>query len=180
MFYIYVSDNIKLKLLTFCNSVEFFELIKKNKSHLEHFMPRIKENNSIEDTEKVIALFLRQLVENNGFRAGILFQDKLVGIVGLKYIDWINRKTEIMYWVDKDYLGKGIATKCVRKVIDIAFNEYDLNKVIIKSSVDNKASIRVAEKCGFSLEGTCKSDELLATGYTDVFLYGITKNDYKR
>ncbi len=179
MFCIKVNEKIKLKLLMPQDSKDFFQLMEKNKSHLAHFMPRMRENNSIESTTKVIQIFLKQVSDNNGFRAGILYEDTLVGIIGFKYIDWINFKTEIMYWVDKDYLGKGITTQCVKKLMDIAFNEYKLNKVIIKSSVDNKASIRIAEKCGLILEGTCKSDELLLDGYTDICYYGITKEDYE-
>jgi ribosomal-protein-serine acetyltransferase len=178
MFFINVSEDIKLKLLTYIDCKNFYELTINNSKHLEHFLPRISENKSIEDTQKVINIFLNQLADNNGFRSGIIYENKLVGIVGLKYIDWINKKTEIMYWVDKDSQGKGITTKCVNKLIDIAFNQYGINKVIIKSSISNKASIRIAEKCGFTLEGICKSDELLSDGYTDICYYSLLKDDY--
>lgn len=179
MFSINLNDDIKLKLLTNKDKIEFFNLINKNREHLEYFMPRISENKSIEDTEKVINLFLEQLIENNGFRAGIVYKDKLVGITGLKYIDWINKKTEVMYWVDKDNLGKGITTKCVKKILDMIFNEYGLNKVVLKTSIENKGSIRIAEKCGFTLEGISKSGELLLNGFTDVCIYNVLKNDYE-
>lgn len=180
MFFIDVDDNIKLKLLTKLDVDEFYKLTKKNMKHLVHYMPRIKENKCISDTEKVIELFLRQLQTHNGFRSGIVYNNMLVGIVGLKYIDWINSKTEIMYWIDYDFLGRGISTKCVNRVIEIAFELYGLNKVSIKSSIENHASIRVAEKCGFSLEGTCKEEEWLSNGYTDIGVYGLLKKDYIR
>ncbi|MET3697019.1 ribosomal-protein-serine acetyltransferase [Bacillus oleivorans] len=173
IFYIDVDENLKLKLLLKQDSIKFFELIKKNDQHLVTFMPRIKENNSVEDSEKVIDLFLNQLLQNNGFRTGIFYKDILIGIIGPKYIDWQNRKTEIMYWVDKEYLGRGIATKCTLKVLDIVFNYYGLNKAMLKISVENKASIKIAEKCGFVLEGISKEDELLDDGYTDVLNYSI-------
>lgn len=179
MFSITLNNDIYLKLLTNKDSIEFFNLINKNRKHLEYFMPRINENKSIEDTEIVINLFLKQLAENNGFRAGIIYKNNLVGIIGLKYIDWINKKTEVMYWVDKNNLGKGISTQCVKKILDVVFNDYGLNKVILKTSNENKGSIRIAEKCGFTLEGICKSDELLIEGFTDVCIYSVLKNDYE-
>lgn len=178
LFYIDVDQKIKLKLLV-KEKNEFYELINRNREHLYSFMPRIKENKSIEDTEIVIKVFLEQLYQNNGFRTGIFFEGKLVGIIGLKYIDWINSKTEIMYWIDKDYLAKGITTKCTMKVLELAFNYYNLNKVILKASLYNKASIRVAEKCGFNLEGISREDELLITGFTDVCVYSILRNEYR-
>lgn len=179
MFYINVSDQIKLKLLIAKDAEEFFKLIDKNKDHLSVFMPRIKETKSVVDTKKVIKIFSNQLIENNGFRAAIYYNSDMVGIAGLKYIDWINKKTEIMYWVDQGYLGQGITTACVNKLLDISFNEYKLNKVIIKSSVANLPSNRIAEKCRFSLEGVSKDEELLDTGYTDINVYSLLKKTWK-
>ncbi|WP_443659370.1 GNAT family N-acetyltransferase [Clostridium algidicarnis] len=179
IFYIDVDNNLKLKLLLNNDKEVFFDLINNNRKYLEEFMPRIIENKSIEDTEKVIEIFLEQLKQNNGFRSGIIYKGKLIGIIGLKYIDWINRKTEIMYWIDKKNVGKGISTKCTDKVLELVFNYYDLNKAILKMSPNNKGSIRIAEKCGFSLEGICREDELLLSGFTDLNIYSILKSDYR-
>lgn len=171
MFYINVLDQIRFQLLTDKDAEEFFNLIDKNKNHLRVFMPRIMETKSIADTKKVINIFLTQLMQNNGFRVAIYYNSDMVGVAGLKYIDWINKKTEIMYWVDQDYLGQGITTACVNKLLDISFNEYKLNKVIIKSSIDNLPSNRIAEKCGFTLEGVSKDDEMLEERFTDINIY---------
>lgn len=179
MFYINVTDHIRLQILTDNDVEEFFNLTDKNKNHLKFFMPRIMETKSITDAKKVINIFLNQLIENNGFRAAIYYNTDMVGVAGLKYIDWINKKTEIMYWIDQDYLGKGITTACVNKLLDISFKEYKLNKVFIKSSVDNIPSNRIAEKCGFILEGVSKDDELLATGYTDINVYSLLKKMWR-
>lgn len=179
IFYINIDKDLKLKLLNNKDKNDFFNLIERNREHLEVYMPRIMENKSIEDSEKVINIFLEQLKQNNGFRSGIIYNNKLVGIIGLKYIDWINSKTEIMYWVDKNNLGKGISTRCTNKILDLIFNYYDLNKAILKISSDNKASIRIAEKCGFSLDGVDREDELLPSGFSDINMYSILKSDYK-
>jgi ribosomal-protein-serine acetyltransferase len=179
IFTVDVDENIKLKLLNNKDKLDFFELINKNRDYLELSMPRIRENKSIADTEKVINIFLCQLVDNNGFRSGIFYKGQLIGIIGLKYIDWVNKKTEIMYWVDKDFSGKGIATKCTKVVLDIAFNYYELNKAILRISVENKASMKIAERCNFILEGICKGEELLTNGFTDVYVYGILKSYFE-
>lgn len=85
-----------------------------------------------------------------------------------------------MYWIDHEYSGKGITTECVNKLIDIAFNNYQLNKIIIKSSIDNAASKRIAEKCGFTLEGVSRQDELISTEYTDICVYSLLKEEKER
>ncbi len=173
-----VKDNISLRLLLHKDVNSFFELMNKNKEHLSLFMPRISETKNLEDAERVITLFLRQLLENDGFRTGIFIDNQLVGVAGLKYIDWINLRTEVMYWIDKNYSGRGITTECVKKIIEVSFSQYNLNKIIIRMSVDNVGSKKVAEKCGLHFEGINRQDELLSTGFTNICVYSILKEEY--
>lgn len=180
MFHITIADNLQLKLLTHADATVFYDLICKNREHLERFVPRIGENTDVAATKRVIDLFLRQLLERNGFRAGIVFGDTLVGVAGLKYIDWLNRKTEVMYWVDCDYQNRGIATACVRQLLSVSFKHYDLEKVQLRANEHNTASIRVAEKCGFVFEGTARRDELLGSGYADVHTFSLIRSEYER
>ncbi len=140
MFFCDIDESLKLKLLTESDAEEFYNLMNSNRDYLERFMPRIGETKSINDAEKVIGIFLNQLKENNGLRVGVYYQHRLIGLVGLKYIDWINKKTEVMYWIDKGYSGKGISTKCVEKLTELSFENFDLNKVILKSSTMNIGS----------------------------------------
>jgi ribosomal-protein-serine acetyltransferase len=157
----------------------FFDLMNKNREHLARFMPRILETRSLEDVERVIVRFLKQLSENNGFRAGIYVDNQLIGIAGLKYIDWYNSKTEVMYWIDEVFKNRGITTVCVKKIIEVAFKHYGLNKVIIKMSVDNLSSIKVAEKCGLNFEGINRQDEVIGSGFSDIRVYSILKDEYE-
>ena len=41
----------------------------------------------------------------------------LAGTIGIKNIDYINKKANIGYWIGKHYQGKGIATECVKLVV---------------------------------------------------------------
>lgn len=179
MFLIIVRENLFLKLLLQKDALDFFRLMEKNRKYLSRFMPRINDTKNVEDTVRVVELFLKQLSENDGFKAGIYMNENLIGIAGLKYLDWLNSKTEIMYWIDEDYSYKGITTDCVKKLIDIAFTYYGLNKVIIRMSVENLGSIRVAEKCGLQFEGINRQDEACGTGLTDIRVYSILKAEYE-
>jgi len=180
MFYCDIDESLKLKLLEVSDAEVFFHLMNSNRNYLERFMPRINETKSIDDAKNVIGVFFNQLKNNNGFRAGVYYKDKMVGVVGLKYIDWTNKKTEVMYWIDKDYSGKGISTKCVRKILELSFRQYELNKVTLKSSTMNIGSKRIAEKCGFELEGISKEDEYLSEGFSDTCIYSLLKKNYMR
>jgi RimJ/RimL family protein N-acetyltransferase len=56
---------------------------------------------------------------------------------------------EVTYWIDKAYWGKGIATAALSQLLDIVTIR-PLHARVVK---DNKASIRVLEKCGFVISG---------------------------
>ena len=170
-----VNENIDLKIITYLETNEFYELIQKNMDHLKKFMPRISENTSVSDTENVLKNFYKQLYDNNGFRVGIYFNNKLIGVSGLKYIDWINHSTEIMYWIDKDYSGKGITKLVVDDIVKISFDILNLNRIVIKVNKHNYPSIRIAEKCNFYLEGTLIGEELIDGKYCDTKIYSRVK-----
>jgi RimJ/RimL family protein N-acetyltransferase len=46
----------------------------------------------------------------------------LVGTIGIKDIDYVNKKANIGYWIGKQYQGKGIATECIKLVVNYAFD----------------------------------------------------------
>ncbi len=56
---------------------------------------------------------------------------------------------EIGYVLNKDYWGRGIATRACKAVMDYAFNDLGVSRIEIAHHKDNIASKRVIEKCGF-------------------------------
>ena len=56
---------------------------------------------------------------------------------------------EVGYWIARPYLGKGICTEALQLVIDYCFNEKGFTVLWGDYFLDNPASGRVMEKCGF-------------------------------
>jgi len=56
---------------------------------------------------------------------------------------------EVGYWIARPYWGKGICTEALQLVIDHCFNEKVLTVLWGDYFLDNPASGRVMEKCGF-------------------------------
>jgi [ribosomal protein S5]-alanine N-acetyltransferase len=78
-----------------------------------------------------------------------------VGSIGLKNIDLTNKKADLGYWVGEKYWGRGIATECIRLIIDYAFSScgLELREIIAYVFSENKASIRALEKNGMKNKG---------------------------
>jgi RimJ/RimL family protein N-acetyltransferase len=106
-------------------------------------------------------------------------QDKLIGILSLT-MDPYNRKTEMGYWLDKDYWGKGYMTEAAWRAIEYVFEDLKLHRVDLTHMQANARSKRVAEKLGFQLEGCWREGHFKNGSYKDVKIYGMLEVDFFR
>ncbi len=102
--------------------------------------------------------------------------NNIIGAVFIKDIDWNIPKSELGFFIDEAYEGKGIVTKSVSLIIDYCFEELKLNKLIIRSAEDNFSSRKVAEKNKFTLEGIIRKDIRTYDGnVVDIAYYGLLR-----
>jgi RimJ/RimL family protein N-acetyltransferase len=66
-------------------------------------------------------------------------------------------KAELGYMVAPAARGRGVATEALRLLTDWGFTERGLVRLELLISVDNTASIRVAERAGYVREGVLRS-----------------------
>lgn len=78
-------------------------------------------------------------------------QNKFMGLISLDtHHDGISR--EVSYQLLPKWWGCGYATEVVERIIDYAFNDLSLPRVIAETQSANKASCRMLEKVGMRLE----------------------------
>lgn len=79
--------------------------------------------------------------------------EEMVGDVGLveKQVDGVD-EVELVYVVHPDYWGRGYASEAARAMCGHAFDTLGLERLIALIKPGNAASMRVAEKAGFTLE----------------------------
>ncbi|MFD3658396.1 GNAT family N-acetyltransferase [Streptomyces sp. 24-1644] len=81
---------------------------------------------------------------------------ELVGNLVLKRPDPVSDTAEVGYWTTASARGRGVATSALTALCDWAFAAFageGLRQLELVHQVDNEASCRVAEKCGFALAG---------------------------
>lgn len=104
-------------------------------------------------------------------RAGGM-EGELLGGTGLHRMDWKARRFEIGYWRRTGREGRGIATEAVHAMARLAFDELRAQRVELRIDNVNRASWRVAERCGFTLEGVMRSESLAPDGtWRDMRVY---------
>lgn len=77
-----------------------------------------------------------------------------VGNIVLKRRDPRNDRAEVGYWTTAAARGRGVASRALTALTDRAFAEFveqGLTRLELPHQVDNEASCRVAEKCGYAL-----------------------------
>jgi [ribosomal protein S5]-alanine N-acetyltransferase len=100
-----------------------------------------------------------------------------IGAISLKNIDLTNKKANLGYWIGEKYWGRGIATECIRLIINYAFSSSGLalREVIAYVFPENKASIRVLEKNGMKKKGEVNEYHELSKRYRTSLQYTIIK-----
>ena len=102
----------------------------------------------------------------------------LVGTIGIKDIDYVNKKANIGYWIGKQYQDKGMATECVKLVVNYAFDVLKLEQISAYVVHDNNPSTKVLEKNGFVKTRKVNEYHPLSNRYRNSLIYTI-KNKTK-
>lgn len=86
---------------------------------------------------------------------------------------------EIGWWIKPDLWGRGITTACVKAMIEVFFAELGFMRLWAPVMHPNRASARVAEKAGLTLEGVARSHYLKGGVRYDQLNFAITRADWQ-
>jgi RimJ/RimL family protein N-acetyltransferase len=103
--------------------------------------------------------------------------DRIVGWIYLTDVDWYARCAEIGYGVRPGDRGKGFATEALTALARWALTAGGLQRVWLHVNTDNRASLRVAHKAGFTREGTLRRASLEADGLHDVAVLALLDDE---
>ena len=105
--------------------------------------------------------------------------DNILGLISLCSIDYINQRAELHIMIgNMENYGKGIGSFAVKKILEHAFYNLNLQRVEIGVLDYNLRAIKLYEKCGFVKEGV-KRDAVFKSGrYVDLLQYGILRKEY--
>ena len=154
-----------------------FHLIDSNRDYLAEFLPFVTQTTEITHSEVFIHLALQQFARGDGFHCGIWFNNELIGVIGLHYLDLVNQKTSIGYYLAEDFQKKGIMTKCTKTLIHYVYEEYDINRIEIRMSTKNKKSRAIPIRLGFTQEGILRSNERLQGEFSDSYVFSLLREE---
>lgn len=86
--------------------------------------------------------------------------------------------TEIGYILSRAYWGHGYVTEAVAALIDLLFDEGQ-RRVFADTDPDNKASIAVLQRLGFTLEATLRAEWETHIGVRDSLIWGMLEDEWR-
>jgi RimJ/RimL family protein N-acetyltransferase len=156
------------------------EAILETWDELHRWMPWAREPPTVEQSEERVRELRAKLVARTALPRTIWLRDgrTFLGSADLHDIDWSVSKFEIGYWVRRTFQKQGYVTEAVRAVVGFAFESLAAERLEIHCSHRNPRSQRVAERCGFILEGRLRNHAREPSGeLRDTLVYGLIRGD---
>ncbi len=173
-----IADEVELRQFSEENAEEIFVAVKGNYKHLQPFLHWVTSDYSLESAKEFVEQSQKSSAEKKSEGYGIFYKNKLVGSIGFVNFNWTSKRTEIGYWIDKDFQGKGIITKSCEALINYAFDDLEMNRIEIHCATENVKSRAVPERLGFILEGILRQSEWRHTRFYDMAIYGMLANEW--
>ena len=128
---------------------------------------------SINEASAYIKKQIRSSQENGLHKWAITIKEtnKCIGWCGFEYIQ--DEFVNLGFRIAPEYWNRGIASEASSKCLTYLFNNSTITEVVARSTKENKASIKVIEKLGFSFwkHDVCNHDK-------NACYYKITKEAF--
>ncbi len=178
------SDRLIIRKYKKSDGQELFDLLERNdnRTFLKEHVDEATDVKSLEDAKKRVVKLSADWKAKNRFVMGI-WEKKTNTFIGNIWIEpkhWDVPSFEIGYYLDKGYIGKGLATEAAKKSIEFIFEELKAHKVIIITRDSNERSYKLAERLRFVKEGHFRESNREGNRRFGLFYYGMLRKEYEK
>lgn len=175
--YLPIGDDASVRTFTLDDAGALFALVDTERDRLRRWMPWTDGVRTVEDQRTWIERSLA--AEHDREANGIwLASGELAGSIGMT-VNPVENGGEIGYWIAERFEGRGLVTRACAAMLDVAFGEMKLHRVMLRAATTNDRSRAVAERLGFTQEGVLREQGLVCTGeYHDMVAYGLLRREW--
>ena len=117
----------------------------------------------------------------DGSRAGFAIVDSeteaFLGMIAFVVLRPESLEGEVGYIVAPEARGRGVAHRALSLLTRWGFEELGLERIELRAELENPASLKVAERCGYVREGTLRGVHLKGVRRGDMALYSRLAHD---
>jgi ribosomal-protein-alanine N-acetyltransferase len=162
-----MTPKVSLRYQQIDDAQRFFNILANPK--FIHFPVTVT---SLEDEIAYLSNTEEKRKSNFEHNFSILLHNRIVGGIGIKVNQHDTFVGEAGYFVDEQYHGRGIASRALGILSDRAAGDLNISRIELIIHPENTASIRVAEKNGFSREGLLRKRMKINDEYHDALIFG--------
>ena len=170
------------------------ELEPLRESHVQGLLRKIRENNEdlsrwlpwLGDLRSVAAVreFVREAMvmeeRVTDFFYVVRCRGEICGLVNLGEVDLYDGVATMGYWICSAHTGRGLASRAVSRLMNIAFVEKRLHKLEIRCAEKNIKSRLIPERLGFIHEANLRQSQRLRDAYVNQAIYSMLESEYFR
>jgi ribosomal-protein-serine acetyltransferase len=153
-----------------------WEAIEEERDRIGRWMPWVETAVTKEDERE----WLERVVANESSLdgVGIWVEGEFAGGTGLT-VDPFRTHGEIGYWIRSRFEGRGLVTKATQVLIDHAFDDLGLHRMVIRAGVENVRSRAIPERLGFTFEGVHREEGRGTDGFYDLAMFGLLDREWR-
>jgi RimJ/RimL family protein N-acetyltransferase len=106
--------------------------------------------------------------------------ERLIGDFMLRWHDDEHHQGEIGGSLNPENHGRGYAAEIYEALLELAFDEYDLHRVVGRCDGRNAASVRSLEKAGLHQEAHFVENEFVKDEWTDEIVLAILQSEWRK
>ena len=119
--------------------------------------------------------------EGQNFAIVLLENDRLIGNIGIMYIDHINRKAEVGLFIgEPENRSMGYGAEALRLALKYGFETLNLHNIMLHVHSDNQRAIACYKKVGFREFGRRREAVFKNGNYFDLIHMEILDTDYQK
>lgn len=173
-----VSETISLRALVSIDAITMYKMIDQQRKYLSKWLPFVQFTNRLEDINGFVSTAIENRKAAKDFVYKICLNDRLIGVIGTKETDHVNKNTELGYWLSEEHQHRGIMTQAVDHLIRALFEDMKLERIQICCAKENKKSIAIPTRLGFHLEGIRRHGEWIGNyQFRDLLVFSKLRDE---
>lgn len=164
-------------------AVPYHDLVLANRARLAQWEPWAERGMTLSQVRRWLSEGLAGLADGTQVPCVMVVAGHpgapglLVGSIGLA-VDRTQGSAVAGYWVDAGHEGRGLITRSMVALLEVAFEQLRLRRVTLHISPDNVRSQAVAGRLGFAREGVLRDAMVFRDRRADLDVHAMTRERY--
>jgi RimJ/RimL family protein N-acetyltransferase len=153
------SERLTIRAPRVRDAAEIHAAVVESREMLMPWIRWARYESSVEGRKGHLRKARRHYLNGKAFEFNLFLKgtDTFVGTCATSRLDMSVPKVELWYWIRTSLTGQGYMTEALNAIADLMASHLGMKRIQIPIDDRNERSQRVAERCGFELEGILRS-----------------------